>query len=203
MSEFYREPIFWTSTVPGYNTADRERRTIRDGKEVVERVPQIGHQGDYEHKSLAQGIRYIEVVRHEGHIINQVLTNAAAHLDINTGWFQQQRGKALYWGWYPIATCPVALLRTGELQPRHIKDASLLNAQPCEHGTYDREHRCPHSISEQAARSKWWATAEAERVAAYKDPTDRMIEAGREQSRELANVVADAIKTIADTKKGK
>jgi hypothetical protein len=194
-NDFYREPIFWSSTVPGYNTSDRERRSIGpDGREIVERVPQIGHQGDYENKKVASGVRYIEVVRHEGHVVALCLTNAAAHLDPSTGWGQQQRGKAHHFGWFPIGLCPVALLGTGELQAHHVKDRSLLDAEPCKPGTYGRENRCPHNIAEQVARSKFWGMAEAERAKAYKDPTDRLIEANQQQQREFAQTLAEAIK---------
>jgi len=202
-SEFYREPIMWTSPNPGYNAADRERRSFRDGKEVVERVPQIGHVGDYENKRQAPGIRYIEVVRHEGHVAPIVLTSAAAHLDANTSYGLQQRGKCIHFGWFPIGVCPVALLGTGELNLKHVRDKSLLSAQPCPPGSCDREHRCSHSLSEQKARSEWWSKAEAERAAAYKTSEEKLADAYRDGNREIGNVIADALRAVATEKKGK
>ena len=61
-----RPPIFWTSTIPGYNDADRQRVRFDDGERIVERIPQRAHIGDYENRKRAPGVRSVRVVRHDG-----------------------------------------------------------------------------------------------------------------------------------------
>lgn len=191
-----REPIFWTTTVPGYNKVDRERVLFDDdtGEPIIERFPQSGHQGDYENRSRARGLRFVYVIRHEGHLAPIVLTNAAAHMDPNTPWGNYQRAKARFFGWYMPGSCPVALLASGELSPNQIRDRSLLDAKPCQHGSYGEEHRCPHSLSEQGARRDQNKRREDARNLNFKDPTDKLIEAGREQNREFAQTVVSAMR---------
>lgn len=193
MSDLNREPIFWSSTTPGYNTADRERSFMRDGEEITIRFPQRGHSGDYDDRTVARGLRYVDVVRHDGNIAPMVLTNAAAHLDPNTSFGHYQRSKARHYGWFTPGSCPVALLATGELTPAKIFDKSILDQKPCMHGTHTDDNPCPHALAEIAARRTKKQAVELARNAAYKDPTDRMIEAGREQNQAFAQTVADAL----------
>ena len=140
-----REAIFWTSTSAGYNTRDREKSRMEGGRKVVEKVPQRGHQGDYESRRPARGVRYITVVRHEGHRVSLVLTSAAAHLDHNTPQGQYQLAKAKHHGWYQIGQCPCALLVTGGMLPEHFVDKKVAKDKPCEHGVYSGAKPCRHA----------------------------------------------------------
>ena len=164
MSEFDREPCFWTSPTPGYNTRDRQRSFMVDGELRTERHPQRGHQGDYENRLKAQGTRYIRVVDHHGHEIFHTLTNAAAHLDHTAPFGQYMLAKMRYLGWFMPGQCPCALLTTGEIKPNHIVDKSLLSAKPCAPSSFSYENQCPHSISERKARMAVTARKHAKMV---------------------------------------
>jgi hypothetical protein len=196
MSEFEREPIFWTSTRPGYNQRDREIVRFEDGRRIVEKVPQRGHQGDYENRktdSRCARARWLHVVTDKGNWIRMVLTNAAAHFDANTDWGQYQRAKARYFGWFPVWSCPLALLSTGELKRGQIVDRSLLEQKPCEPGSYSEQKPCPHCVSETDARRARHAADEVERYKNYVDATEKTISANRQDMREQTETLAKAI----------
>lgn len=196
MSEFEREPIFWTSTRPGYNQRDREIVRFENGRRIVEKVPQRGHQGDYEQRRTdvrCARARWLHVVTHHGNWIRMVLTSAAAHMDPNTEWGQYQRAKARHFGWFPLWSCPIALLATGELKPEQLVDQSLVGAAPCAVGSYSEKQPCPHCLAETDARRARHAADEAERFKNYKDAGEKTIEANRADMREQTAAITTAI----------
>lgn len=196
MSDIDREPIFWTSTRPGYNQRDREIVRFENGKRIVEKVPQRGHQGDYDNRRIDRrcaAARWIHVVTHHGNAIRMVLTNGASHLDPNTEWGQYQRAKARYFGWYPVACCPLALVTTGDLRRDQIVNQAMLSERPCEHGTYSEANRCKHNVAEQQARQVQHAADELERFKSYMDATQKQIEANRADVREQTAAITQAI----------
>lgn len=177
-----REPIFWASTTKGVNDQDRERWIVNEeGERVRERFPQRGHIGPYDNYSRAPGERWALVVRHDGHEIRMVLTNAAAHVDSSTSWAQQQRGKQRTLGWYNPGQCPCALLMTGAITPDLIVDKSIIGQTPCAPGTFSTTNRCPHSKSEQEARRARNKRKMDERELAQQSKDDKIIEVMREQ----------------------
>ena len=182
---FHREPCMWTSTVPNFNTADRERVSQRDGKVVRERIPQTGTVGDYDNRQPVNTRRWLPVVRHEGHVVPHVYTNAAAHMDTSTSYAQNEMAVDRALGWFWTGSCPVALIGTGLLSGEQIVDKSLIEARPCAPGSFSEDKPCPHVLAEKTARMKQTAETERERAASYKDPTDRMIDAQREQQAAL------------------
>lgn len=184
------EPIFWTSTTPGYNTPDRERWIVVDGKRVKEKIPQRAHVGDHTARRLAPGAdkRWILMVRQDGHEGRVVMTNAAAHVDDSTGWAQDRRVKARFYGWYHPGMCPCALVATGELAPELVLDPDVRSAQPCKPGSYSISNRCPHSIAEQKARRAVHNAEQEERELKFKSKEDKVLEAMRSQTEALSNV---------------
>lgn len=187
---FNREPCFWTSTVPGYNTADRQRTEMRDGKKVTIRFPQSGHAGDYENRTRAQGSSFLWMIDHHGFEAPIVFTCAAAHMNPHDAYGQHMQRKARHFGWFMPGQCPCALLTTGELSPNHIVDKSLLKATPCAPGTYDHKRRCPHSLSERAARAAQNKAIQDEREALMQSGESKGIEATKELTKQLVDVVA-------------
>lgn len=200
MSDFDREPCFWTSTTPGYNTKDRQRTFMKDGKRVTEKFPQRGHAGDYEDRRKAQGTRFIRVIDHHGHEIFHTLTNAAAHLDHTAPFGQYMMGKARAFGWFMPGACPCALLATGELQPGHIVDRSLLKQPACSTGSYSYENQCPHSIAEQAARKAQNKATQDEREEKMKGEARLNLEATQEMTATVANAVNKLVEMQAEKK---
>jgi hypothetical protein len=192
MSDLDREPIFWTSTRPGYNNRDREKVRFENGKRVVERVPQRGHQGDYDDRKPARGIRAVTVVGHDGHAISCVLTNAAAHLDHLTPFGQYQQAKWRYFGWYPVGSCPLARLANGEMKADHFHAQSILKDRPCEPGSYNEKDRCKHSLAEEAARKKSRAAENADNETKWRDPQEKVVDATKAQTEAIVKALLDA-----------
>lgn len=188
-ADFEREPIFWTTTKPGYNNADRQSERMVNGRRVIEKFPQHGHIGDYESPTKAPGVRFVYMITHVGHEIPMVLTCGASHLDPNNPFGKYQLQKARFLGWFPPEACVLALLTNGDLHENHIVEASLLASDlaPCryEQGRYSRFDMCEHSLAEKMARRMRHNIDEAERLASYKDSGEKMIEAQREQTEKL------------------
>jgi hypothetical protein len=195
MSDFdpSREPVFWTSTLPGYNDRDRHRVRFENGKKLVERIPQRGHMGDYENRRPARGIRSVRVIRHDGHLVDSVLTNGAAHLDHTTSYGQYMQAKWRFFGWIPLGSCPLALLAIGSIERDHLHDQSILADQPCAPGSCSEKDPCKHATAELAARRKSRATETSELQARFRDPAEKMVDAQREQTAALTSVIADVL----------
>lgn len=177
MADFDREPCFWTSTTPGYNTRDRQRTIMRDGVRVTERFPQRGHAGDYEDRRRAAGTRFLVMIDHNGHSIAVPLTNAAAHLDHTAPYGQHMMGKARALGWFQPGACPCALMSTGELTRHHILSDEVRKGQACKPGTYSYDAPCPHSLAELAARRAKNDAIQQDRERSMKDSGTKHLEA--------------------------
>jgi len=210
VADFDREPCFWTSPTPGYNTRDRQRSFMKDGKRVTERFPQRGHAGDYENRLRAQGTRFIRIIDHHGHEIFHVLTNAAAHLDHTAPFGQYQMQKARFLGWFMPGQCPCALMATGEMKPDHIMSDEVRRGSPCAQGTYSYENQCPHSKAEQAARRAANKLVQDEREKSMKgdgalnlEATQAMTKTVTEAVTKLVELQAAQIEQPSETKKGK
>lgn len=199
-----REPILWLTTSEDSN---RERSRVRmiNGRKVTEKIPQHGHDGasDYENKIRAKGQRYIMVVRHEGHVVPLILTNAAAHLTMGP-YAQYQLNKARHFGWFPAAACPCALVATNELTHDHLVSEEAKTGQPCEPGTYSFEKPCKHNLAERAARTRQWNEDQNERMSAFADKTEKEAAIQRALNKELVADVANAVaEKVAGKGKGK
>jgi len=197
VSEFDREPCFWTSNAPGYNTADRQRTFMKDGEKRTERHPQRGHAGDYEKRFKAPGTRYVRMIDHYGHEIFHTLTNAAAHLDHTAPFGQYMMQKARYLGWFMPGSCPCALLATGELTKDHIMAAEILGASPCAPGSYSYESQCPHSLAERKARQDANAKVGAKRELAMKGDGVRNLEATTAMTKTVTEAVTKLVEIQA------
>jgi hypothetical protein len=191
-----REPIFWlTTSDPRNGAAERERLTTVDGEPVLEKIPQHGHQGDYENRTRAPGVRYIKVVRHEGHTVPLVLTNAAAHLDPTGPYGNYMRSKARALGWYPEGACPLALVAAGELRKNQLAAESNRSskAAPCASKSCNQANPCKHDLDEREARASKWAKKQAEKMAGFKTDAERYMQQVQAANKELVVDVANAV----------
>jgi hypothetical protein len=178
-SGFNEAPIFWTTTQAGYNDRDRTRRYMKDGKRVVEKVPQSGHVGDYNNRSRAQGLRYVKMINSAGNEFSMVLTNGAAHMDPNTAYGQYVRRKARFLAWYGVGECPCALIATGEINAEGFMSESARTGSPCAKGSFKGDGldtMCPHAKAERKARMDHHAADQAERGEKMKGKEDKIIE---------------------------
>lgn len=197
-----REPCFWLTTSEDSN---RERTVTRmiGGRKVTEKIPQHGHEGDYENKRRASGRRYIKVVRHEGHTVALLLTNAAAHLT-NGPYAQYQMNKARHFGWYPEGACPCALFIGHELTADQIVSEEVRTGTPCAQGTHSIANPCKHDLAERAARKAQWNADQAERMAGFRDADEKnaaeMRKINKELVHDVANMVAEKVSSAARKK---
>lgn len=167
-----REGIRWTILPRGNSLpskADFARstttKTVVDGKVRYERKPLLAHQGDYwgiiEHPR-ARASRYVDVVRHDGHIVALVLTNASGDVGLIEGsnYGAYMKAKARHFGWFPIGSCVLQCVAAGVIHRRDIVDETLLEVTPCERGTVPAGG-CSHTLAELAARRAAQARASA------------------------------------------
>jgi len=185
------EPIRWVNARGAYSGVTHTR--FENGRKITERLPQRGHVGEWGSHNPMRGIRDVRVVRHDGHVVNAVLTNGAAHNDDSTEWAQSQRAKIRYFGWYPIGACPLALLLTGNLKRSNFVDQSLLGDKPCEHGTYSESKPCKHALAEERARKALNVENQNEIIRNYKDTGEKTLEATREQTAALVQAITNAL----------
>ena len=202
-NDFDREPCFWTSNSPGYNTNDRQRTFMKDGRKVTERHPQRGHGGDYENRLKAPGVRYIRVIDHHGHEIFHTLTNAAAHLDHTAPFGQYMLAKARHLGWFMPGACPVALLGTGEMNRNHFVDQTLVGQTPCDPKSCSYENQCKHSKAERAARMAVTQAIHDKREKAQKGDATLNLEATQAMTRTVTEAVTKLVEIQTAEKKGK
>lgn len=195
MAAFNEVPIFWSTTQAGYNDSDRTKRYMRNGKRVVEKLPQTGHVGDYNDKRRARGTRFVKMIDSAGTEIAYVLTNGAAHMDPNTGYGQHMKAKARALGWYAIGECPCALIAANEINPQAfivdaIRDGS---AAPCQRGSYKGDHldsMCPHATAERNARMAANTAINQEREEKLKGNDTKLLEQQGKIIEQLAAVAS-------------
>lgn len=145
-------PVLWTRGEPTYKPFRGASTTNRDG--IEERKPALcsfGFEYDEMPTHPHAHRRYRDVLKHDGNIVSQVMTNAAADLDTDSSFTRYQVAKANHFGWFPVALCPIRLLRAGALKPQHFVERSLLKAHVCPKGPVP-EGGCEHLIAERDAR---------------------------------------------------
>jgi len=199
MSDFNREPIFWTAVgMPSYNKGDREVASFKNGRRVVEKVPQRAHIGAYDDRRQNTNYeRWQLVVRHDGHTVRQVLTTAAAHTDANTTYAQNQRNKAMALGWFKLHQCPLALVRTGQMSADKIAATDMLKPTETACSGAQKEP-CVHALAEIAARQLIRQEESAVQARAYRGPMEKMMEANRANVEATVKGLTEAL-TAAST----
>lgn len=193
---FQREPIFWTSTLPGYNDKDRTRVRFEGGEQIVEKVPQRGHVGDYENRRPAPGIRSVRVVRHDGHVVDSVLTSSAAQLDHTESQGQYIQAKWRHFGWFPLGNCPLALLSMGQIQPGHLRAKQIIGQTPCAHGSCNEKTPCMHALTELEARRTAQRARTAEIDHKFVERDQKMIDANANALEKLGDNLAEVIREV-------
>jgi hypothetical protein len=194
-----REPIMWVNASQA-NYRGAERSKMVNGRKVTERVPARGFDGDPDAKRPARGVRSVRLVRHEGHIVDMVLTNGAAHLDPNTEWGQYQKAKARFMGWFPLGSCPCALLTTGEMTADHMVDRATARELPCAPGSYSEQAPCKHALAEIDARRAQCLVDTKDREHTFRDAGERQIDAIGKQTEAIVQAVGDALGNKAKSK---
>lgn len=193
------EPSFYMDALnPAFNSTDREHTIMRDGVPVRVKHPQGAHSGtsiDDMTRLPSQGVRYWIVVKNDGNEVYHPLTSSASDTDVDGPYAQQRKRKARFYGWYRKQECPVALLSTGQMHRDHFVDQALLNATPCEHGSYSLRSPCPHALAEQTARR----AANEVTQAKYHEPgaAEKMLAAQSKHTTDIVEALRDVMAPVA------
>lgn len=147
------------------------------GNPVVERLPAIGHTGPVNNAIPMRGVRAIEFLRFDGHLIASPVTGAAAAVaGTDRSHEQSIRAKARYHGWIERGVCPVDAAMTDLIKPQRLVSdecrEALKKGDRCQRRRVD-EAPCKHWIAEEAARKARNAKADAARAEAAKSEATR------------------------------
>lgn len=201
------EPIHWSSkktalqrSIPArrFNPSTGQMEEAFDnetGERLYERIPQRGHVGgDYENP-VAGRSHWMHVLRHDGHVVRVKLTCAAADYDLAQLTSQERQAKARHLGWIPVGHCPIALVGSGTLRREQLVAKELRSGQtPCQHGTYGELKHCPHYTIEATARQALQTVKQAKADRALQPESEKLVEAQRQQTKELVSAIADAVR---------
>ena len=158
------EPILWTHADNEQEKGSNSpRRTLRyrdeDGRVVIERVPaRCSADDNYDSPTVHTGYqRWLPIIRDDGNAVRIPLTNAAAHVDTNTGYARNQIEKWKRNGGFRFDECPLAQIygktawKQAFISPEVLEDLAA-RVTPCE-GTSETRP-CRHTKAEQAARQQ-------------------------------------------------
>jgi len=178
------DPILWTNVDDEREKGPAAPRRVlryRDaetGKVVTERVPaRCSANDDYGTPSILTGYRrWLPIIREDGNAVRVPLTNAAAHVDTNTGYAQHQIEKAKKNGAFRFDQCPLPQIYAGTawrnafIAPEVLE--ALANREPACDGV-DEQHMCKHAKAEQRARQERRRAEEQAREQSRMDEVQR------------------------------
>lgn len=141
MSRRDEEPCVWADEV----ARNAQPRRV-NGRKIVERFPQTAENGRL-------GRRWDKIVDPAGNVVNAPITTAGSLFDLDDPGARYIKRKHVALGFFPLGSCPVALVMAGELQKEAI-DESMHGERPCQRGSYTRVNPCPHALREIAFRQE-------------------------------------------------
>lgn len=154
-----RRPVLWDDN--GRLVTD-----VRDGagRPVLDRVPAIGFDGsDIHNMRPIKGVkRFVDYLRHDGHIAHVPLTNAAAHIpDEDESCQRDRRLKAKHFGWieWPstgVSRCPCAMANAGEINVEQLNSPACY--RPAQTESELASQKADHEAwrGDVAAHAQWW-----------------------------------------------
>lgn len=196
------EPILWTQhakplrsrPVRQFNPESGEVEFVINedtGEPLLERIPQVGHDGGYDDPKKFKRYGFVNLLRHDGHQVFAKLTNAAAQTDLNASYVHFMRAKHSYFGWFPVGQCPLSALAAGTIQKKHIAAKDILKDRPCDRAACNEFKPCKHYIAERDARRARHAKAEKKRIESFKDDSVKMLEAQQKQTTDIVEGIGD------------
>lgn len=174
----------------------------KDGRRVVERVPARCAVPGSTNGTPLRFKRWLPLLRMDGNMVRVPLTNAAAHVDTNTSYAQNQIEKAKRNGGFRFDMCILAQVygrmgwASALLDPGVIADVKAnIGACPPPDDDEDAERfPCKHVLAEAAARKAARKREEDAREAARMDDAQRA-------KHELDAKTAEAMAAIAEASK--
>lgn len=209
------EPIMWAQ----FAEAQRHGKPVRrpnpetgelevvvdpeTGEPVLEKFPQVGYVGalnqpnDEPARMRIRG--WVRVLKHDGHEINQKLTNAAAQDNLNASYVHFMRAKARHYGWFPVGKCPLVALAAQEIQSSQIVAKDILKDRACAAGTSNEVRPCKHYLAERDARRARHAKNEAKRLKALRSDDEKAADVAAKQTVDIVTGVGDTIASAIGT----
>ena len=130
--------------------------------EIIEKVPGVFHE------------RWLNPA---GAVIRLPLGNCNARAEgERTPYYGQIQQRKMAAGWIPYGRCVVAMVLSGELSSRNVKNKDLLEGTACTpdpQRPFGPENPCPHCISERDYRAAKHNEREASKAESYKKETER------------------------------
>lgn len=196
------DSIRWTTqrqvrgSAPGIDRNFENSLTDANG----ERKPALGHGPDYDNPTehpLARAARYLDLVTHDGHVVAFVLNSGAADVRNDGSQRAERLAKARYFGWFPLDSCIVRLIKSGTIKPERIVAKALLDPKTkvCPKGS----RGCEHSRAERDARQALNRERmdDLERAAAAQATRERQLVAAASSqgvAEALAPILAELVK---------
>lgn len=155
--------------------------------EVIEKVPGTFHE------------RWMNPA---GTIVRLPLGNCNAKAEgERTPYYGQIQQRKMAAGWVPFGRCLVAMVLSGELTSRNIKNKDLLDGTPCVPDParpFGPDNPCPHCISERDYRAAKHNEREASKAESYKKETERDREQRDEHHKETIAALTEGQSKQAD-----
>lgn len=190
----FRRARTWDPASGQWSTPVYEKGHPKAGRPVMERIPGTGYEGSPKNATPMRRRRFVEMLRHDGHIVAVPITNAAAHLpDSDVSCETDRRLKGKYLGWIEKGQCPAAML-AGNLLPAEQFAADTAGWTPCNPRTLgEKNPPCPHFIAEQNARKGRRGDETDALEAKYASEAEKHTAAIRDLATNLTDVVKGAI----------
>lgn len=198
----FRRARVWNATAKEWTTPVYEKGHPRAGRPLVERIPGSGYDGPPTAVTPMKRRRFIEMLRHDGHMVFVPITNAAAHMpDSDVSCETDRRLKGKYFAWIERGHCPAALLLGNQIPAEQFRaDTRGWTSQCNQRDLGEKNPPCPHFLAEQAARIAQRADETAEIESKYASEAEKHTAA----IRDLATNLTDAVKTaVVPQKAGK
>jgi len=166
------------SNIMDASTWSPPRRTIFvDGEKRVEKYP---------------GMRHRHMVDPQGNMCRVPIVTAAS-IVVPDNYANQIMAVKLGQGWFPVDTCPLALMLSGQLMSESL-DGTVRDGKPCEPGSYDIRKGCRHVHAEVAVRRGRHGVVEAERAERYKAQGEKDAEQRERHHQELLRAMTQGTK---------
>lgn len=185
------EPILWVR--PNYQPP-QITRPGPDGEPIVEKLPATALPPE-DHPLHGQAVRRWELMVDEaGNEVRAVYSGAAADYQVdhpNYGAAIKTRHRRR--GWFPMAACPLVLVRGGLLDPGYVRSMQP-GDEPCEPGTYSAKRPCPHALAEAKFRKERNTRREAKRAEAFRSETEKMAREAQKNQEKQNDTLAELVR---------
>jgi len=190
------EPIMWVRA--GTYQPPQASRMGPDGELITEKFPATA-QPPSDHPLAGRNVRRWEMMMdNAGNVLRVVYTGGASDYQVDhPNYGAQIKRRHRLRGWLPYSACPVALVRSGALDPNALT-VKVTGQDQCAPGTYSAGKPCPHMLAEEKARKDRNRRREEARAERFRGEAEKLQRAVMQQQAENSATTADAMKTLTD-----